>query len=109
MLIQFYNLVSKMKQSTLFLAIIFIGFLFNNVCSAADKTHTEEPNTVDNTASPCDGSASTHKPDCNVDSESIKTPPKTLDEKNGIIISPKKPLNPDISAKQKNKKNSEFK
>lgn len=109
MLIQFYNLVSKMKQSTLFLAIIFIGFLFNNVCSAADKTHTEEPNTVDNTASPCDGSASTHKPDCNVDSESIKTPPKTLDEKNGIIISPKKPLNPDISAKQKNKKNSESK
>lgn len=86
-----------------------MGFLFNNASSATGEKARTESNTIDNTASPCDGSAATHKPNCDVDSESIKTPPKTLDEKNGIIISPTKPLNPDTPAKPKNKKNIESK
>ena len=97
-----------MKQSAWFLMLIFNAFLFNSACSA-EKNPAEMPNTIDNTIAPCDDSAATRKPDCNVDAESIKTPPKTLDEKNGIIIEPKKPLDPDGSAKPKIKKNSESK
>ena len=95
-----------MKQFTLFLLLIFSGFLFNDCCLvAAERMPKEVPNTIDNTITPCDDLAATRKPDCNVDSESIKRPPKTLDENNGIIISPKKPLEPEVSAKPKLNKN----
>jgi hypothetical protein len=83
--------------------ILFLTFTFNSLCIFA-----VQPNTIDNTVKPCDDIAATSKPDCNIDAGSIKIPPKTLDEKNGIIIKPKKPLTPGLSAKPKIKKENKL-
>lgn len=50
---------------------------------------------VNNTVPPCDNSAITRKPSCNMDSDSIKAPPETPQQKRvrekGVVVPPEIP------------------
>ncbi|MPS49074.1 hypothetical protein [Methylobacillus sp.] len=50
-----------------------------------------DPVPIDNTKPPCDRNPATGKPNCEVDSESIKAPPTMPRERDSVIVPPEVP------------------
>ncbi|MCB5186749.1 hypothetical protein LG200_01875 [Methylobacillus caricis] len=50
-----------------------------------------DPAPVDNTVPPCDSSQTTSKPDCKIDSDSLKAPPSMPGERDSVIVPPEVP------------------
>lgn len=71
--------------------VILIGLMLGLPGLVTMQQAAADPAPIDNVLPPCDSSSKTVKPDCKIDSDSIKQPPAMPGERDSVIVPPEVP------------------